>query len=833
MFSADVRYWRQAVNAEKCANPPPTRERLLETNGTAMMKSTMVFVVWASLLTAPVLAGLPHGSPESVGMDSGRLARIDEVVAEGLSRGEMAGCVVCVGRQGTIVYLKAYGDRQVEPSRVAMTTDTVFDLASITKPVATATSVMVLLEQGQVRLHDKVAQYLPEFGQKGKEDITIEDLLLHQGGLIPDNSLKDYEDGPAKAWERICALPLRSEPGTEFVYTDVGFMVLGELVKRVSGQDVHQFSQARIFGPLGMKETGFQPAQPLRDRAEVTEQRDGRWMQGEVHDPRSFLLGGIAGHAGLFSTAEDLAIYAQMMLGGGAYGAVRVLSPATVATMTGSYRVSSGLRGLGWDKRSGYSSNRGDLYSSRAFGHGGFTGTSMWVDPQLDLFVIFLGNRLHPDGKGTVNPLAGRIGAIAAGSIQATVPGIADAASVLVPVDPNPSRDSRAGGRGKSSAGSAPRDVLCGIDVLQRNGFAPLKGRRIGLITNQTGINREGVSTLKILHEAPEVELVAIFSPEHGLEGKLDQANIADAKEPSTGLPIYSLYGATRRPTQESLQGIDTLVFDIQDIGARFYTYISTMGHAMRAASESNLRFVVLDRPNPINGTSVAGPVLDPGSESFVAYHTLPVRHGMTIGELARMFKEELQLPCELTVVSVQGWRRADLFDRTGLLWVNPSPNMRSLTEAILYPGMGLLEMTNVSVGRGTDTPFELIGAPWLDGRRLAAELQQARLPGVSFVPVRFTPESSTHAGKPCGGINVIVTDREQFEPLQTGLEIARQLRLLYPDDWEWEKYGRLLGNKATLQAVGEGKTWSEIDELNQARLQEFLQRRPKFLLYE
>lgn len=783
------------------------------------------------LLASVARAALPEVDPDVVGMDPQRLSRIDELAAEGLSAGEMAGCVVCVGRQGRVAFLKAYGDRQVEPQREAMTIDTLFDLASITKPVATATSIMLLVEQGRLRLQDRVAQHLPEFGQKGKEAITVEDLLLHQGGLIPDNALADYQQGSEKAWERVCALNLRSEPGTQFTYTDVGFIVLGELVRRLSGQDVHQFSQAHVFGPLGMTETGYLPAEPLRARAAATEQRDGRWLRGEVHDPRAHLLGGVAGHAGLFSTARDLAVYAQMLLNEGKHQEASILSPATVAVMTRAYPVSSGLRGLGWDKRTGYSSNRGDLLSSRAFGHGGFTGTVLWIDPQLELFVIFLSNRLHPDGRGTVNPLAGRVVTVAASAIINPVAASGSWESASVSGASVNRRDARTSGR--SSTAAPPREVLCGIDVLERDGFRQLKGRKIGLITNQTGINRDGIPTLKILHDANELELVALFSPEHGLEGKLDQARIADAREPTTGLPIYSLYGETRRPTKESLADIDTLVFDIQDIGTRFYTYISTMGHAMQAAAESGIRFVVLDRPNPINGVDVSGPVLDPGRESFVGFHTLPVRHGMTIGELARMFKEELSLTLDLEVVPVAGWRRADFFDRTGLLWVNPSPNMRSLTEALLYPGIGLLETTNVSVGRGTDTPFEVIGAPWLDGRRLAAELSQAELPGVCFVPIRFTPSSSTHAGQVCGGVNIVVIDRSQFDPLRTGLEIARRLHSLYGDQWQVRAYGRLLASSATLEALIAGKTISEIDAMNQARFQEFLQRRARFLLYD
>ena len=375
--------------------------------------------------------------------------------------------------------------------------------------------------------------------------------------------------------------------------------------------------------------------------------------------------------------------------------------------------------------------------------------------------------------------------------------------------------------------------VLTGIDVLQRDGFRQLAGRSVGLITNHTGVNRLGIDTAKLLHEAPNVELVALFSPEHGLEGKLDEAKILDGRDAVTRRPVYSLYGKTRRPTAETLEGIDTLVFDIQDVGSRFYTYISTMGYAMQTAAEHKIRFVVLDRPNPINGVDVAGPMLDAGRESFVGFHRLPVRHGMTVGELAAMFNSELELGLDLVVVQVEGWRRSDFYDATGLLWINPSPNMRSLTQALLYPGIGLLETTNVSVGRGTDTPFERIGAPWLDGRRLAGELNRAGLPGVGFVPIAFTPDASKFEAQPCGGVNVIITDRGRFQPVRTGLEIARRLHALYPDAWDASSYDRLLRNQRVLDAVLKGKTVDQIESIYRAGLEEFLRRRSRFLLYD
>ncbi|MCI0358963.1 MAG: DUF1343 domain-containing protein [Planctomycetaceae bacterium] len=779
-----------------------------------------LFAVGLSLVVASTAAaGLPHAEPAAVGMDAAHLARIDQIVAEGLAEKRMPGCVVCIGRRGKIVLLKAYGNKQREPSELPMTTDTVFDMASITKPVATATSVMILVERGQLKLNQRVSSVIPEFAANGKEEITVFDLLTHQSGLLPDNKVADYEDGPDKALERICALDLQAPTGTKFIYSDVNYILLGELVRRVSGKSVHEFSQENIFQPLGMRETGYLPRKELKSRAAPTEQREGRWMQGEVHDPRAYLLGGVAGHAGLFSTAEDIAIYAQMMIQQGEFGGQRILAPRTVATMTRGYRLLGGsrstmegvpanppvfLRGLGWDKRSGYSINRGELLSDSAFGHGGFTGTVLWIDPDLELFVIFLSNRVHPDGKGLVNPLAGRIGTVAAGAI-----------------------------RDASTPARPPREVLTGIDVLVKGNFRQLAGRKLGLITNHTGKSRDGQSTVKLLHEAKGVQLAALFSPEHGFEGKLDISKIGDAQDAATGLKVFSLYGETRKPTAAMLEPIDTLVFDIQDIGARFYTYVSTMGEAMQAAAEHKKRFVVLDRPNPIGGLAVAGPMLDPGKESFVGFHRLPVRHGMTIGELARLFKAELKLDLELEVIACEGWRRADAWDATGLTWINPSPNMRSLTQAFLYPGIGLLETTNLSVGRGTDTPFEVIGAPWLDGRKVAAELAAQGLAGVTFVPIEFTPTGSKFANEKCGGINIAITDRNRFEPLRTGLAIAAALRELYPDVWEAKSYLRLLGNEKTLQAVLDGKSADEILEVAREGVNDFQRRRLTFLLYE
>lgn len=362
--------------------------------------------------------GLVRCSADKCGLDASRLAAIDNVVEEGLRYERMPGCVVLVGYRGRIAWLKSYGSRQVKPDVVAMTTDTLFDLASLTKPIATATSIMLLIEDGLIDLDATAAKYIPELAVNGKEVITIRQLLTHQSGLLPDNSIRDYEDGRVEAFRRIHELDLRAEPGTRFMYSDVGFIVLGEIVERVSGKTLDVFARERIFTPLGMSETGFKPHSDLKKRAAPTQERNGKWMRGEVHDPRAYKLDGVAGHAGLFSTAEDLARYAQMLVNGGILGETRILKPETCQLMQTSQEVSSGVRTLGWDRRTGYSSNRGDLFSAGAFGHGGFTGTALWVDPAQEMFVIFLSNRVHPDGKGSVNSLAGRLGTIASASIK-------------------------------------------------------------------------------------------------------------------------------------------------------------------------------------------------------------------------------------------------------------------------------------------------------------------------------------------------------------------------------------------------------------------------------
>ncbi len=782
-----------------------------------------VFVAVAFPLAAPpVHAQLPAAEPEELGFDSGRLRKIDAAIDQSLEGKEIPGVVVMVGRDSRIAYARAAGFRALAPVPEAMTRDTLFDMASLTKPIATATSVMVLLEEGRFRLTDPVVRYLPEFDNHGKRAITIEQLLRHRAGLVPDDPISDFANGPEKAWDKLAAIELVANPGVRFHYSDVGFMMLGKLVERLGGKSLDQFANERVFEPLGMKTAHFRPIgkpAPLPpERIAPTEPDEtGVMLRGVVHDPRSRALGGVAGHAGLFASADDVATFAAMILaeGRGANNG-RILAPLTVRLMTSAGDTPAGeRRGLGWDIETSYSSPRGALFGPASFGHTGFTGTSLWIDPRTGVFVVVLASRLHPDGKGG-SPTALRV-RIATLAAAALIDAPSAAATATIP--PAPTTRSAADG------------VLCGVDVLEREGFDRLKGSRVGLVTNHTGLTRDGRSTIDVLHHAKGVTLVRLFSPEHGIRGAVD-AEVPNSVDPATGLPITSLYGKNRKPTPSDLEGVDVLVYDIQDIGARFYTYITTLGLVLEAAAESGKKVVVLDRPNPIGGVEVSGPARDADQQSFIAYHRLPVRHGMTVGELAMLYNGERKIGARLEVVRTKGWTRDMLMDETGLAWVNPSPNIRCLTQALIYPGVGLLEATNLATGRGTDTPFERVGAPWIEPRAFARFMNRARIAGVQFTPVYFTPSERQYKGERCGGVFITVTDRKALDPIRLGLELARGLRSVYPKDWKPEGLMRLMACKRACDDIAAGVPTEGVMAHYSEDLGEFLQIRRRYLLY-
>ncbi len=709
-------------------------------------------------------------------------ADIDAVTEQAIRDGYMPGAVVLVGHQGKVVFKKAYGSRALVPQKEPATLDTIYDAASLTKVIATTPAMMKLVEQGRVRLADPVTAYLPEF-QGGTSEITVRDLMIHFSGLRPDLDLEPawsgYETGITKA---LIDKPT-DPPGAKFVYSDINFELLGEIIRRVTGKPEDEFLQELIYRPLGMKDTGYRPAASLRSRIAPTEidATTGEPLRGVVHDPTARYMGGVAGHAGVFTTADDLALFAQMMLDKGR----GIFAPATVERFTAPATPAGQpvVRSLGWDIDSPYSSNKGEIWTG-GYGHTGFTGPAIWIHPASQSYIVIMANRNHPRGGRSINSWRSKVASIVAAALS---------------IEP-------------------PRQAtLTGLDVLAKQNFAPLQGKRIGLITNQTGIDRQGRRNIDLMRTA-QVNLTTIFAPEHGIAGAVDANDVADDIDKPTGIPIRSLYGNGRtRVTSGMFKELDAVVFDIQDVGARFYTYGCAMLYGIEEAAKAGVAFYVLDRPNPITGTHVEGPVLDAALNSNVGCYDLPVRHGMTLGEIAAMANTDRKWNAKLEVIKMENWQRDEWFDATGLPWVDPSPNMRSLNAATLYPGIALLEtQKDYSVGRGTDVPFEQIGAEWINGEQLATSLNARAVPGIAIYPVRFQNKA---------GVRFVVTDREAFNAVQFGLELAATLNTLYPGKLDFEASRNLIGSRAVVDAL-KSATEPTFD------LRPFLTRRAVFLLY-
>ena len=782
----------------------------------------------AGILLALIFGTLPSIAATEPSVQ--KLTAVDSIVNDAIREGQIPGAVVLIWHNGQVVYRKAIGHRSLEPRREPMTLDTVFDLASLTKVVATTTAVMQLVQRGELRVNEPVSKYLPEFAQNGKEDITIRQLLTHFSGLTEDLDLTQLWQGEATAYRMAFSQTPANPPGSRFLYSDINFIVLGALIEKVSGMPLDEYTSKHVFGPLGMTHTRYLPPKTWLPKIAPTQyDEQNHMLRGMVHDPTARRMGGVAGHAGIFSTADDLSKFAQALLNGSS-----ILSPAMVEKMTTPQQPPNAqtLRGFGWDIDSPFSSNRGDLLPVGSFGHTGFTGTSLWIDPTTRTYIILLTNAVHPRG-GSAVALRSKVATAVAAALSLSP----DVRHELAAKNITGYNESQTAARRVGSRNGA---VKTGIDVLEANNFDILRGtsgpRKIGLLTNQTGLDAEGVRTIDVLAHAPGVSLDVIFSPEHGVTGALDTIHVGNSKDAATGVPVVSLYGpkdSMRRPSLEALKKLDTVLVDIQDAGVRFYTYETTVGYFLEAAAQAGTEVIVLDRPNPITGSFVQGPIADVGRENFTSYSAVPVRHGMTLGELARMYNAERNIHARLQVVPMDGWMRGDWFDATGLSWVNPSPNLRSVTEAALYPGVGLVEGANVSVGRGTDTPFELLGAPWIKGRELANYLNARNIPGVRFVATTFTPTENRHAGQLCGGVNFVLLERNALDAPELGVELAVALHKLYPNQFQTEKLIDLVMNQATVDAIQQGEDPRRISEDWRDSLEKFQSVRAKYLLYK
>ena len=802
-----------------------------------MLKLRTTGVLAALLLTAFAPLHAQQQTPD--------FSSIDRAMAAALQKHDVPGAVVVVGHDGHIVFEKAYGLRSYIPKPVPMTVDTIFDMASITKVMATTTAAMQLYEQGRFNLNDRVAKYLPAFAANGKGDITIRDVMTHYSGLPPDLDLTTPWTGKETAYKMAFAVKPDRPPGIRFVYSDINFITMGALVEKLSGMPLNEYVQKYVFAPMGMTHTRFLPPASWRDQIAPTQYDENHHMLwGVVNDPTSRRMGGVAGHAGLFSSAGDISIFAQNLLDllagrPSKFPLNRITAEKMTTPQSPAYAIA--LRGLGWDIESPFSRNRGELFPVGSFGHTGWTGTDLWIDPWSDSYVIFLSNRTYPNGGGASILLESQIATDAAQALNIQIPERGYEISRLTGYD-----ETIAGLRRMQSRNGV---VQTGIDVLEQENFAPLAalekkhgGRlRVGILTNQTGVDSQGRRTIDVLvkdaqAKVPGLVITTLFSPEHGIAGKLDTTKIGNSKDAATGLPIVSLYGSTaakRHPPLSVMRNLDVVVIDLQDAGVRFYTYETAVAYFLQAAAHTGTDIVVLDRPNPLNGAYVQGPVSDAGLSSYTGFMPLPVRHGMTLGELARYFNGEGHIDAPLTVIPMKGWQRGDWYDSTSLLWINPSPNLRNLNEATMYPGIGMIERSNISVGRGTDAPFGWIGAPWINATQLASALNKRFIPGLRFVPVQFTPHGPyPYSGQLCRGVQFVITNRNVLDAPEAGLEIASMLYELYPAKYNVASIEPLLANKATLKALEGHQAPRWISETWEQGIQQFKEQRKPYLLY-
>ena len=876
----------------------------------------VVLTLGCPLITQAQASSIVGSVPPKQSLD---FTEVSTLIQQAIADHKLPGAVVLIGHNGHIVFHHAYGNRALEPTVEAMTEDTLFDMASLTKVLVTTTAILQLNEQHKLALDTPVATYLPAFAANGKEKITIRQLLTHYSGLPEDVDLKDpwglAAPDKAEGIRRALAAVPYSPPGVTFKYSDINFITLGALVESISGQGLDTYARDHIFLPLGIPQTAYHPfnstcGPALRTGAAIapgprpigrigvtcpvgtwspyasvpntaptahdnegtpaTNPNFDRILRGTVHDPTTRRMGGVAGHAGVFSTAADMALFCQALLdkltkNNGPFPLTQASlklattpnqpatasNQATIFTQSGDTLKGTAVRGLGWDLNSPFSRPRGTLFPlGQSFGHTGFTGTSLWLDPTSETYVILLANSIHPHAGPNISPLRGQVATAAARALDlcpgCPIPsdlsgklGVASEARPLSPTPPQkpviPSEGQSPKPRDPEGAIPAPifrtsstdpslrplpvlaHQTLTGIDVLEQTHYAALQTlaqrhnghATIALLTNQAGQDAQGHRTIDLLAQAlPNITLKTIFTPEHGLLAQQDTEHLTAETDPTTHIPVISIFGpkpSDKRPKPADLEAVDAVVIDLQDAGVRFWTYETLVGYFLEAASKTHTELLLLDRPNPLGGLAVQGPISDPEVDSNINYAPIPVRHGLTLGELARFYNRGLNGP--LTVVPMQQWQRTEFFADTGLPWINPSPNLRSPNAALLYPAIALLETTNVSVGRGgASDPFTNLGAPWLIPADLIALLNARNIPGVAFTPTTLTiAEDSNHYpahGQTIPAIHFTVTDPTALDSPELGLELLSALHHLYPTQFQLARAKTILASAQTLAAL-------------------------------
>jgi uncharacterized protein YbbC (DUF1343 family)/CubicO group peptidase (beta-lactamase class C family) len=786
------------------------------------------FAAIAVVLAAVLLACMQSGRAEPTINAPGPLGKpvpmheLEAVVAAQITDANVAGAVVAIGDASGVRERVALGQRTVGRDAEPMTEDTIFDLASLTKAVATSTAVLQLAERGRLDLDAPASRYWPAFADGGKSGITIRQLLTHTSGLPPGLAARSEFRGAATVLHAIGTMPPISEPGQRVIYSDLNYVALGEIVRRVSGVGLDAWCAQHIFRPLGMRDTAFRPSHKAIARIAPTIIRNGRWLRGKVHDPTAAALEGVSGNAGLFSTADDLALFARMLLNGGRVGDRRILQPDSVALLLtpDSSTAVEATRTLGWEVQAPLIPNRYRAPRLGLLQHLGYTGTGLWIDLVTRRFVIVLTSRLYPDERGNAMPLREAV----LNLVSSTAPLLSgEQISVRAPTMADAAIS--AGRRLPMAVGP----VRSGIDVLEANGFAPLIGKRVGLVTNHSGFDAQGRRTIDVLNEAPGVRLGAIFAPEHGLGTDLD-ARFGDTIDTRSNVVVHSLYGISKDLPRSVLADIDVLVFDIQDAGVRFFTYLATLGATLEAAAKAHIPVLVLDRPNPIGGDLVGGPVSDTADRSLTNYVPLPLVHGMTIGELAKLLNDQLHIGAALDVVAMEQYDRAMRFANTGLGWVPPSPNLRDLAALERYPDVGMIEGASVSVGRGTSAPFGMVGAPSMDGAAVARELN-ALDTGATYAPVHFVPAEGPYHGRSCSGV-AIHRASALTHPGRIGLALARVLSQHYPEHFKLEAIRVSVGSETVWAMLRDGVSLDAIEHAYIAQTDAFLSQRAAYLLY-
>lgn len=793
----------------------------------------------------PFTPGAPVVLPAH-GLNPRLASTLDSLVIAGIADGAAPGASLAVGRHGQVVHMRGYGRIDTPLGAAAVTDSTRYDMASLTKVVATTTAAMILEEEGLLNIDRPVHTYLPEFNAPDKAAITVRHLLAHNGGLRSGGPLWRDPRGAGAFLQAINERPVAYTIGDSTVYSDWDLILVGAIVERITGERLDAFLQKRVWGPLGMRETGFNPlasgplpagaactvaastTHPLLTQIAATEMDTvyrRRQIHGIVHDENACALGGVAGHAGLFSSARDLAVFASMLLNNGSYNNVRILRPQTIARWTARQTVKYS-RALGWDTPA-QGSSAGRFFSPRAFGHTGFTGTSMWMDPEKGIYVVLLTNRVNPTRANMKHEPLRRV--------------LADAVQEAVLDAPVVEWQPR------TTAQSAV-PVTPGADRLFGDFAHLIRGKRVALVSNHSGRLADGTHLADALHRHPDVKLMALFGMEYNIRSN-DYSAARDGEvstDPETGVTKYNLYGEHHKPTPQSLDSVDVIVFDIQEVGARFYEHINILGFVMEAAAERNINVVVLDRPNPLTGNKVDGFVTDPEFLfRFGSYGPVPVVHGMTMAELARFYNGERLLrggvTAKLYVVPMLGWRRSMWFEQTGLPWRKPSPNLLTHASLLAYAGTCIFEALNLSEGRGTDHPFEYIGAPWLDNNAAVALLNKLELRGVTFEAVEFTPQQMPYHGRPpelagelVKGIALKVSNPNVFDPYKAGVSILWAVNKLHADKLVWNDavLERLTATRRLKSMILAGKTPEEIFESWRAEVAAFRVRSAPYRMY-